>query len=302
MANLKKGEVTLGLNVIVVLIVAIVFVLIFFVWLRGIGEDLGDYTICKASNIENAKLKLKIGVPILGVNQVITERIGNKCQTEYLDVPEEQEKFLIAKKLAACWDRYLEGKERLFDKEDNNYCAICTVLDFEDKNKKITDLTSYLMEKKIPNKAGLNYYDYLNRVKITKNQLEIVENEEFHERLGSIDTGTRQAVLYVEGKDVNPGSLTGESSIFLASKGTTIGAVAGLVTLVGFGLCSTVVGCTVGVFLVAAGAGTTGYLMGSDYDPDIDSRVLLWPYEDLIEIKPGCTILEGQDRLDIKKF
>jgi len=296
----KKGEVTLGLNVIVVLIVAIVFVLIFLFWVKGIDKGLGDYTICKASNIENANKKLKIGVPFIA-NQVITESVGNKCQTEYLDVPKNQEKFLIANKLAACWDQYLEGRERLFETEDNNYCAICSVLEFEDK-KKITDLTSYLIKKEVPKKAGLNYYDYLNRVVITKNQLEIIENEELHERLGSVDTGTRQAILYVESKDVNPGSLTGESSIVLASKGSAIGAVAGLVTLVGFGLCSTLVGCSVGIFFVAAGAGTHGYLMGSDDDPDIDSRILLWPYEDLVEINSGCTILEGQDQLDIKKF
>ena len=293
-----KRAIALGLKTVVVLIVTIGFALIYFMWLndfRIFGENLSDYTICRNSNIENARGKLKID------NLALSERKGNRCKTEYLDVPKGREKEIIAKKLAGCWDQYLEGKETLFDTEDNNYCAICSVLDFEDK-KEITDLTSYLMKKNLPHKPGFTYYQYLNRIKITKEQLEKVENEELGRKLGAVDTGTGQAVLYVEGKDVNPGSLTGESSIVSAGAGGAIGAVAGLVTLIGFGLCATLVGCTLGAFFVAAGAGTTGYLMGSDYDPDIDSRVLLWPYtnQDLRQLE--CTVLEGQDRLDIKKF
>ena len=159
------------------------------------------------------------------------------------------------------------------------------------------------MDNAAPGTGGKKYYEYLNRVVVTNEHVNIVRNEELAGRMRFIDTGTPQAVIFVEGKDVFPGSLTGQSSIVSGAGGGAIGAVAGLAILVGFGLCATIIGCTVGAFFVAAGAGATGYLIGSDYDPDIDARVLLWPYtnDDLKQLKPGCTILEGQDNLEIKK-
>ncbi len=301
----KKAD-SFGLQFIVVLIIVIIFVVIYFVWMKDFrifGENLSDYTICKNSNLENAKMKLKIG------NQPLAERVGNRCKTEYIEVPKDKELDLTTKKMAGCWDMYLEGKEELFETggifspEDNTFCAICSVLDFEEKEE-LTGLTSYLMENKVPNKEGLTYYEYFNRVKVTKENIREVKNTELTGKLKAIDTEIPQAVIFIEGKDVNPGSLTGQSSVVEATKGSAIGVGAGLVALVGFGLCSTGIGCVLGVFLVAGAGvvgGTTGYLIGSDYNPDLDTRILLWPYtnEDLNQL--DCTILEGRDRLDIIK-
>jgi len=108
----KKAD-SMELQVIIVLIVVIAFALIYFSWLkdfRTTGEKLGDNIICKNSNYENAKLKLKID------NQVIQERRGNKCKTEYLNVPKDQELKFIADKMAGCWDQkgYLLQKTILF--------------------------------------------------------------------------------------------------------------------------------------------------------------------------------------------
>ena len=58
---MKKGS--MGFNFIVVFAITLLFVIIYFVWLKDysmFGENLADYTICKNSNIENAKLQLKI--------------------------------------------------------------------------------------------------------------------------------------------------------------------------------------------------------------------------------------------------
>jgi len=277
-----KKAVTLGLKVIVVLIIAIAFVLIFFFWLKDVkkyGEDLGDYTICKNSNLENAKLKLKID------NQVLDERIGNRCKTEYLTVPKDTELHLISKKLAGCWDQYLEGKEELFASEDNTYCAICSVLKFEDKDKEL-DLLPYLMDNNVPNKRGLSYYTYLTRQVVTDETRKQLENKELKLKLSSIDPEKEWAVIFIEGKNVNPDSKIGEiSSMEAGAKGGVFGAIVGTVLLVGVGLCSTVIGCTVGAVFIAAGAAGTGYLLGSDSNPDLDSRVLLWPFQPADEDK-----------------
>ena len=314
MAN-KKSE--MGFELIVTLAVVIGFAIIYFVWLKDyriFGEKLTDYEICKFSNLENAKLKLKI------INQVAAERkgaIGNKCKTEYANVPKGKELDTIAKKMAGCWDQYLEGKEDLFETEDNNYCAFCSVLTFEDK-KQLTGLTNYLMEKEAPEKGGKKYYEYLRGTSVTNDVFKQVEASHLNE-LHVIDTSKPQAVIFIMGKTVNPGSLTGTSSVESGVIGGGIGAAAGgiavggLLVKTGVGLClgGIVTGfssCFAGAFLVTIGGGvgivaggTTGYLIGSNYDPNLDTKILLWPYtnEDLSKLK--CTKLEGKDRLDIKK-
>ena|SRR3989338_5980535 len=296
----KKAD-TMAFQVIIVLVILIVFALIYFFWLRDYrtsGENLSDYQICKSSNFEDSKLKLKAG------NVAIQERSGNKCKTEYLTVPKDQELNFIARKLAQCWDMYLEGKGELFDTKDNNYCAICSVLTFEEDTE-LRGLTSYLMEEKVPWEWGKTYYEYLTRIIVTNEQVNTVKNEELAGRLGSIDTGTPQAVLFVEGKDINPESLTGQSSIVTGSIGGAVGAgLAGVIYIAGVGLCFTGIACPAGLFLVMAGGaiagGTTGYLIGSDYDPDTDSRVLLWRYTNNELSQLQCTQLEGRERLDIR--
>src|SRR3989338_3113306 len=286
----KKAD-TMAFQVIIILVIVIAFALIYFLWLRDYrtsGENLSDYQICKSSNFENAKLKLKID------NFAIQERSGNKCKTEYLEVPKEQELSFVARKLAGCCDQYLEGKETLFDTEDNNYCAMCSVLTFEDTGE-LKGLTSYLMDNEVPGTGGKKYYEYLNRVVVRKENLEEVENAELLGNIASINTDVPLAVMFVEGKDVNPGSLTGASSIEQASVGTAVGSVAGGLVLVGAGLCATLIGCTVGAVFIGVGAGVAGFLTGSGYNPDVDERVLLWRYtnEDLAKANFNCTILEG---------
>lgn len=294
-----KKAVTMGFKVIVVLILVIVFAFIYFFWLRdyrAYGENLSDYQICKSSNYENAKMKLKIPTS----NYVIDEKTSNKCKTEYLTVPKDKELDFIAKKLAVCWDMYLEGREELFDTQDNNYCAMCSVLTFEE-NKELKGLTSHLMSKKVPWELGKTYYEYLNRIVVKRENLEEVRNAELAGSIASIRTDAPYAVMFVEGKDINPGSLTGATSIEQGAVGLVIGGIGGGLVLVGAGLCATVVGCLIGAAFIGIGGGALGFFTGSNYNPDIDSRVLLWRYtnQDLSKLK--CTILEGQDRLDIRK-
>lgn len=292
----KKADIP-GFEFIVVLAVVIVFALIYFVWLKDFrifGEQFSDYQICKASNIENAKLKLKIN------NQIIAERKGNKCKTEYITVPKDKELETIAKKLAGCWDQYLEGREELFETSDDNFCAFCSVLTFEEK-KQLGGLTEYLMKTNVPGR-GKKYFEYLTRTTVNKNIFQEFENSEL-KKLDVIDTSKPHAVIFFIGKDVNPGSLTGESNIVLGTKLGAAGFIAGFKILGAVGLCSTVVGCSAAAISLALPVGTAiGFMIGSNYDPNRETKVLLLPYtkEDLSALK--CTKLEGKDRLDIKKF
>ncbi|MEK6946270.1 MAG: hypothetical protein AABX32_01575, partial [Nanoarchaeota archaeon] len=293
----KRKKSSLGFQFLVVLIITIAGAVMYIAWLkdyRTYTENLEDYTICKNSNLENAKLKLNIPT----TNEVIQEHSGNKCKTEYVNVPKNKELEFTARKMAACWDMYLEGKEALFDTTDNNYCAVCSVLTFEN-TQEVRGLTQYLIENNAPNK-GETYFQYLANTVVTNDEFNKIKNSNLND-LHAIDTSKPQSVIFVMYKDAYPGSWTGYSSTRSAVVGATAGPIlTTLAVVTGYGLCSTGVGCLLGAFLVgAAGGGVTGYAIGSSYGPDMNSKIVLWPYtqEDLSKLK--CTMLEGKDKLEI---
>lgn len=299
---MKRKKSGVDPSILIVLIILIAFAFIYLVWLKDFrifGENLSDYIICKNSNLENAKLKLKIPY----TNQLLTEKQGNRCRTEYLNIPKGKEIDTIAKKMAACWDMYLEGKEELFDTIDNNYCAFCSVLTFEDK-KELKGLTEYLSKNKVAGR-GKTYYQYLTNTLVTKDVFKEIENSHLND-IHTIDTTKQLAVIFTMSKNAYPSSLTGKSSYLQAPIGFAAGAVIPkLLAVAGYGLCSSGIGCAVGSFLIVGAAGlaggTIGYMIGSTNNPDLDTKILLWPYtnEDLDKLK--CTQLEGKDRLDIRK-
>ncbi len=293
----KKSD--LGFKFLVVLIITIAGAIIYIMWLKDFrifGENLEDYTICKNSNVENAKLKLKI------TNQVLTERQGNKCKTDYINVPKGKELEVTAKKMANCWDMYLEGKEELFDTVTNNYCAICSVLTFDQKTQ-VNGLTNYLIEQRALGKSK-SYHEYLTNTFVTNDIHQEIKNSNL-DSLYKIDTTKPLAVIFTSAKTVNPGSLTGYSSIASGTVGSAIGIIGGFVVLGGTAICSvTTFGiCPAGILIIGSiTGGKIGYMMGSSFNPNLDTKILLWTYtrEDLSQLK--CTMLEGKDRLDIKKF
>jgi hypothetical protein len=310
----RSGE-ELGFQTIIIVAIIIISFILIFKWIPTFKETYmsnADYEICKDSNLANAKLKLKAP----GTNTILTEREGNKCKTEYVKAPKGEEVPFIAKKMARCWDMYLEGKSDLFQTEDNNYCAFCSVIEFEDKTAQIGGLPNYLLKNKVLGKEK-TYYEYLTSISVRNDVLSQFENSALKKL--TIDTLSPAAVVYVASKNANPGSLTGKSSGVeggaFAGVGGVIGGIAGTSIAVGLGLCSTIVGCLLGGGLVAfggfvtagtlaggaAGATTYGLAVGANYDPDRDTKILLIPYEKSTLEKLRCTRLEGQDYLEVKK-
>ncbi len=315
--NRKADE--LGFQTIVVILIILIGFILAFKWIptfKEVYKNNMDYELCKDSNLANAKLKLTVP----GTNQILTEREGNKCKTEYVKAPEDGEIPFIAKKMVNCWDMYLEGKADLFETADNNYCAFCSVIDFENKDARLEGLPSYLLKNEVKG-TGKTYYEYLTSITVKKDTLAQYENSPLSKL--KIDTSNPAAVVFVSAKNANPGSLTGQSSAVEggvsagvgAGVGTVIGAIAGYSIVTGLGLCTTVVLCLFGGGLVAFGTilttgtviggagGATAYGMavGANYAPDRDSKILLIPYEKNTLEKLKCTRLEGQDYLEIKK-
>jgi hypothetical protein len=59
---------------------------------------------------------------------------------------------------------YLQGKKEIFDTEDNNYCVVCSRLEFEKKTE-ISGFTEYLNSRNAPLKDE-TYLEYLSGVHI----------------------------------------------------------------------------------------------------------------------------------------
>ena len=269
---------------------------------KTVSEDITDYQICKDGNIGVVKTRVTL------FDWVIAEQGVKHCRTERVKVSSGKEYETIAKKMALCWDEYLQGKEPVFVTEDNNYCAFCSVLEFEDKNKKLNELSKYLSDTKMPGSEN-KYMQYLSEIEATGDKRTQLDNLELQNNV-FIDTSKKLAVMFVMYKDAYPSGI-GQPRGLTVSAGATAGALTGvglgLYYLGAAALCVNPlapVTCIASVGLIALGTGagaTTGYLIGSDRSEDWRARILVTEYnkQKLEQLK--CTQLEGLDYLRIQK-
>ena len=280
-------------------IIGLLFTVNLFGKTKELSKDLTDYEICRDGNYGVAHSKFKV------FDWVVAEQGVKHCRTEQVPVPKGKEYETITKKMVICWDEYLQGKEPVFETKDNNYCAFCSVLEFEDKDQKLSGLSAYLASNK-PLGSGKTYLNYLSEIDTQGDQLAQFENLELSNNV-FIDTSKKLAIMFVMYKDAYPG-LSNQPrtklSIISGAGGAVVGAGLGLYYLGSAALCLTVIGCAASISLITLGTGvgaTSGFLIGSDRTEDRRARLLVTEYnkEKLKQIK--CTQLEGYDYLKIQK-
>ena len=296
----KKGAAQ-AISIIIVAALAVIgLVLLFplFGKTKTVSEDITDYQICKNGNIGVVKTRVKL------FDWVIAEQGVKHCRTERVKVSSGKEYETIAKKMALCWDEYLQGKEPVFITEDNNYCAFCSVLEFDDKSKKLNELSKYLSDTKMPGSEN-KYMQYLSEIEATGDKKTQLDNLELQNNL-FVDASKSLAVMFVMYKDAYPKSVINQPQTLTAFGGTAVGTVAGVTVMglsyiAGLGLCSTLVGCSAGAFLIAGASGMSGYIIGSDRSEDWRARILVTEYDKQKLEQLKCTQLEGLDYLRIQK-
>jgi len=116
--------------------------------------------------------------------------------------------------------------------------------------------------------------------------------------VGGVVSGIGVGVVVGVGLGPGVGVTVGKMKILGVAVGAT---VSGALIVTGAGLCAGVVTCTIGAAFIIAGFATAGYMTGSTYNPDLDSRVLLWPYENNALDRLQCSVLQGQDFLELRK-
>ena len=276
-------------------IIGLLFTLNLFGKTKDVSETLVDYHICREGNRGVVKTRFQV------FDWVLAEKGVKHCKTEQVKVKKDKEYDTIAKKMALCWNEYLEGKEAVFKTQDANYCAFCSVLEFEENNKQLNGLSKYLIETKYQ-PTGKSYMEYFSEVKVVKEQANFLENLELNNV--NIDTSKKLAVMFVMYKDAYPDSLINQPRTFTAGAGTAIAGASGIFATAisyigGLGLCSTLVGCAAGAILIGGAGGMTGYMIGSDRSEDWRAKILVTEYdkEKLSQLK--CTQLEGEDYLKL---
>ena len=280
-------------------ILGLLFTVNLFGKTQEVAQDLTDYHICRDGNIGVVNTRFQV------FDWVVAERGVKHCKTEQATVKKGKEYETIAKKMALCWDEYLNGKENVFGTQDAKYCAFCSVLGFEDKNKQLNGLTKYLIETNYQ-PAGKSYMEYLAGVQMEKDQATFLENLELNNL--KIDTSKKLAVMFVMYKDAYPGWLNQprtKTTFVGGAAGLGTGIALGLYTFGGAALCLNpigFIGCLASIAFVTVGTGvgaSGGYLIGSDRAADWRARILVTEYskDKLSQLK--CTQLEGEDYLKL---
>lgn len=283
--------------VAILTIIGILFIFPFIKETKEISEDLTDYHICRDGNIAVVKSRVKL------LDWVVAEQGVKHCRTERVKVSKDKEYETIAKKMALCWDMYLQGKEEVFETEDASYCAFCSVLEFENKEKSLNELTGYLADNYVPS-TETKYIKYLTEIEVNDKNKKEFENFDLQNKL-PYDTSKNLAVMFIMYKDAYP-SLINQPSALTAWGGTAVATAAGFIItgvsyVAGLGLCSTLVGCSAGIILIGSAGGVSGYLIGSDISAKWRAKIMLTEYEQQKLEQLKCTRLEGLDYLKIQK-
>ncbi|MFH1399606.1 MAG: hypothetical protein ABIG95_05850 [Candidatus Woesearchaeota archaeon] len=308
-------------NVLVTMVLASIVMLVLLVLYRSMAEDgmgIARTIECKES-VRLGSIKLKhtgsASSNLIQQGDALVSSLVNPfnnpvrldCSTNYLKVgsndPEEIKKT-IADEMVGCWNQYGEGNIELFDTKDNNYCVVCSRIEFE-RDVEINRFVPFLISNKVPfekfdiseDKMGQRstYYDYLMAVDYSHKIASSYPNSKL-ESHDSFTTNYPLAVMFVMAKDAYPGIQGIEANkpvmaVASGSGGLLIGSGIGLA------LCVTTAGIGCGIIAIIGGAGgllsgAAGYMVGSDRNADWDARIVLWDYNNLKDL--DCTFLEAK--------
>ncbi|MEK6920795.1 MAG: hypothetical protein AABX82_02845, partial [Nanoarchaeota archaeon] len=195
------------------------------------------------------------------------------CPAEYYTLettdPERIKKEL-GDAMASCWYKMGEGAYEVFDTnlDDEQYCVICSVTEFDSAPQEISGFASYLEKNQAPilytQKTGETYFAYMQGF-ASDTSLDILFQEETRD---VIKTEYDYAAIFFYTKR---GYM---DKIMSTGAGATLGLIGGGI------LIATGVGAPAGIILAGStlvGAGTGAYL-GSEKTADWESAVGVYPY------------------------
>ncbi len=268
---------------LLILLVAVVVLILFLDKMKEVSEAENIPDLCR-KNIEISSIGRVAGMELY-------DEI--KCPTEYKEIgstDEEEIKKELADGMASCWYKMGEGKYEVFETallSDTHYCVICSVTEFSNDDKHISNFLDYLEEKEAPvyytKTPGMNYMTYLQ----SGDAENIVKTLRKQETADTLETKQPYATIFLYTKQGDIPSVWG--AIGGAGTGFVGGTLAG-VYLIGItnplGLTVTA-GIAISATLLGASTGGAATFAG----PEWNSGVLLYPYTSEALSQLNCEVL-----------
>lgn len=261
-------------------ILMIALVLILVVALMNINsnaEEQATSARCRASVMAYSRLASAPQIPFQ--EGATTKETDIDCPVEYITIPdtnENDQRRMIADAMYRCWYNYGEGNIKLFSANDQKFCAICSLIQFEDKEDSLDGLPYWLMTQKVPLKREGHYptyYEFICGNKPSTEALQKIRQEDIALLQGSKKYATLFTYM--------------EESKWSASERFLTGAAIGFgVTVAGIILTP----LTGGIGTAALGAmvvGTAGAAMDTG-SGKIETNLVFLPYNTENIKKAGC--------------
>jgi len=282
---MKKAQVSLLAVLIIVLLIGIPITY----FIATTKERMGD-----TARKESCIISVKTNAEARQGKTIFEENV--KCPAKLLTITEKEDnkiKRTLADEMAECWEIFGGGKSELFD-EEGVYCAVCSVVDFKDKNKKIGGFSEYLLKTNMRSPRNkLVYADYLSVYK-TPNAEKYAED--ILSKGGAdttIDTSNTYSTLfiYAKGKDAisDLKDALGGTGKAVAITGLAGGAAGGAIAV--FLLGSNPVGWVTAGFIVVGAGAFSLYTYFSGEPPEWMALTTLTEYSEQELDRYKCKIL-----------
>ncbi|MBU1199455.1 MAG: hypothetical protein KKF46_06475 [Nanoarchaeota archaeon] len=271
----KKGFAMSKLVGIIVLLILLVVFVMFIIDVNKKSLRMVEDSECKASILTHTILIEASG------EALVTDIY---CPTKYYTIPksnEKESKRYIADSLKTCWGTWGRGQIQLF-KGEGYFCHICSVIDFNQKNKQIEGLTEYLLTTKVNDEKfnDLTYMDYLTGDIEEKASPEFIQQVQQNTALKVLDSSKTYATMFVYAKGddymqdfyekLNTYYQTKQDAkAWSAYYGSLGGATAGILT-------AAIIGATGGAAAVVVGAGAVLGAIGGAIIDALKSKGVEW--------------------------
>ena len=200
---------------------------------------------CKASVLAHVRFGSEINCPV----EFVSLRNTN----------EEKTKEQLANLMVRCFDNYGSGRVDLFSAESSKFCAVCSVVSYQNQNNNIVGLTEYLTSNNFF-RAGerYNYYSYLSGEPISQEFLLNIASKEFRE-LDTLLAKNNSIILFHHHKTLSDDKSSIITKAVLAAG--AVGAVAFLVVTAPVSLPVSVI--VIGTGVAGLGAGVSAAVITS---------------------------------------
>ena len=282
---------------LIIFLILFVVITVFLVNYKSYIQEKIPKKICKESVAQHARLHIR-GMDF---------STSIKCPVDYRPIGADKDiKSELAYYMADCWDKFGEGRLKLFDEEilsKKNLCVICNHITFKEKTKiDAKDFMDFLKDTPFPSEfdeednfeKDASYYTYLSRYKTKDLDTSNIKLGDYN-----IDTSVPYATVMTYAKKGNLNSFFYTATGIGAKYGAVLGVIVLLVAPIPGTRVTAATLIISGGLGAAGGASTGGFAVagvGGGITQNWDAGVLLVPYKTIELKKLNCDYLPAEQK------